>query len=82
MVFKGLLFIVSEHILCTCCVPVSVRFNTGPNVNAGGLEMHRDGKWYGICDSGFDKTAALVACKSVRKDFIDATIIPGDHYFI
>lgn len=58
----------------------AVRFNTGPNVNAGGLEVHRDGKWYGICDKGFDKRAAMVACRSIRKDFIDATVIPGKSF--
>lgn len=69
------LSLVNKLFWCHCAF--LVRFNTGPNVNAGGLEVHRDGKWYGVCDTGFSKAAAMVACRSIRKDFIDATVIPG-----
>lgn len=58
----------------------SVRFNTGPNLNAGGLEVYQNGVWYGVCDSDFDAKAALVACRSVKKNFVDARSIPGSAY--
>ena len=59
------------------CIYISVRLNTGPNVHAGGLEIHRDNMWYGVCDTDFDVKAARVACRSIKKEFIDAQIIPG-----
>lgn len=62
-----------HHIL----VSMTVRFNKGPNADAGGIEIHKDGKWYGICESNFDMNAAKVACRSIKPTFIDARVIPG-----
>ena len=57
----------------------AVRLNNGPNSHAGGLEIHKDGKWYGVCDSSFDRNAALVACRSIKpKTYVDARPIPGE----
>ena len=59
---------------------ISVRFNNGPNTNAGGLEVFdEDSKsWYGVCDTDFDNKAALVACRSIKESFMDARPIPGE----
>ncbi|XP_053406028.1 deleted in malignant brain tumors 1 protein-like isoform X2 [Mercenaria mercenaria] len=58
----------------------SVRLNSGPTAHAGGLEVHKDGKWYGVCDTGLDLKAARVACRSIKKEYIDARTIPGSAY--
>ncbi len=41
----------------------AVRFNNGPNSNAGGLELYDEESqgWFGVCDKDFDNKAALVA---------------------
>ena len=55
-----------------------VRLNSGPSADAGGLEVHRDGKWYGVCDSGIGKNEALVVCKSLKSYYVDAVPVNGD----
>ena len=64
---------------CNCKLYFTVRFNNGPNTNAGGLEVFEESsqKWYGICDTGFDDKAALVACRSIKGTYVDARTIPG-----
>ncbi|KAL4227454.1 scavenger receptor [Mactra antiquata] len=58
----------------------SVKLNKGPTTNAGGIEIHKSGQWYGVCDTGFDYTAGIVTCKSINASFTDARIIPGSAY--
>ncbi|XP_052281888.1 deleted in malignant brain tumors 1 protein-like isoform X1 [Dreissena polymorpha] len=58
----------------------SVRLNSGPSADAGGLEVHRDGKWYGVCDSGIGKNEALVVCKSLKSYYVDAVPVNGSSY--
>ncbi|GAB1605013.1 deleted in malignant brain tumors 1 protein-like isoform X1, partial [Argonauta hians] len=41
----------------------SVRLSEGPKSSQGGVEVEKDGKWYRICDDGFDDAAAQVVCR-------------------
>lgn len=58
-------------------VSMSVRLNTGSDATVGGVEVSKDGLWYGICDTNFDITAARVVCRGINQTFVDATVIPG-----
>ena len=55
-----------------------MRFNTGPQASAGGLEVHRDGDWFGVCDNGFGRTEALVVCNSLKEHYVDAAALRGE----
>lgn len=46
----------------------------------GGLEIYRDGQWYGICDEGFTNLEAMVACKSLGVQYVDGRVINGSAF--
>ncbi|VDI52977.1 deleted in malignant brain tumors 1 protein [Mytilus galloprovincialis] len=58
----------------------NVRLNEGHDARMGGVEYHRNGEWYSICDEGFDDQAARVTCRSLGNNFTDGLAIKGSAF--